>query len=192
MLASGLKRAGALDLRDPRRVTTAIAITLFVVLLVPFGRLISELAPAWPRPDSAGAMNGLVVIAVAMLAAVPMVGIGLPAQFLSIEVVQNFFSWMLAAGVLMTLWLALRRSIDWPTLFQGMPATLFAAALASVVIYVVWQPISATLHNLALTPERLIGAIFSMTLALPFFIAFELLVRRGTVLTSTSSPLRDG
>jgi len=185
--ASGMKRAGELNLADPRRATTGIALLLFVTLLVPFGRLVAGLAPAWPRREGAGAWAGLCIVTIALVAAVPMSATALPAQFLSIEVVRELFSWLLVAGILMTLWLVLRHSIDWPLMREGMLATFFAAVLAVALLYIVWQPMSVTMHNLSFTPERSLGAAFSMLVVLPFFMAFELLVRRGSLLMSTTA-----
>jgi len=185
--ASGMKRNGELNLSDPRQATTRIALLLFVVLLVPFGRLVAGLAPAWPRREGAGGWAGLGIVTIALLAAVPMIATALPAQFLSIEVVRELFSWLLVAGILMTLWLVLRHSIDWALMREGIFATLFTAMLAAALIYIAWQPMSVTMHNLSFTPERLLGAAFSMLVVLPFFMAFELLVRRGSVLRSTTA-----
>ena len=51
---TGTKRTGAIVLHDPRRATTAVALLLFLAVLIPFGRICGALAPAWERVDGGG------------------------------------------------------------------------------------------------------------------------------------------
>ena len=52
-------------------------------------------------------------------------------------------------------------------------------------IYVCQNSYSVTFHRLAFTPERLLAGILAATMVLPFWLGFEFLARRGTVLIST-------
>jgi len=64
-------------------------------------------------------------------------------------------------------------------------ATLFAAAFAFGAIAVLNGSYEVALHRTALTPERLMVTLASALLVLPFFLSFEVILRRGTTLMST-------
>ena len=81
---TGTKRTGAIVLHDPRRATTAVALLLFLAVLIPFGRICGALAPAWERVDGGGWL-GLGIVAGSLIAAIPLVATVSPAAFLSTE-----------------------------------------------------------------------------------------------------------
>ncbi|MFZ0676659.1 dienelactone hydrolase family protein [Candidatus Binatus sp.] len=182
---TGTKRTGALSLGDPRRATTAVALLLFLVLLVPLGRICGSLAPGWKRVDGGGWL-GLGIVAGSLIVAMPLVEAASPADFLSTQGGDQLFSWMGVAGVILIAILAARNSIDWHQIVAGHGPTLLAGAIALALIYAATIPMTVAIHRLSFTPERLIAACFSTMLALPFFLGFEMLVRRGGAGISTT------
>ena len=57
--------------------------------------------------------------------------------------------------------------------------------LLMTIIYLCQVANQVTLHNLALTPERLIFTVVGTALLLPFWLAFEFMLRRGELVVST-------
>lgn len=94
-------------------------------------------------------------------------------------------SWLTIAGGLLIALLAIEDPGDLRRLGSGLGATLFGAALAFGAIVVVIGAYDVVLHRTAFTPERLLVMLVSTLLLLPFFIAFELMLRRGTTLAAT-------
>jgi dienelactone hydrolase len=182
--ATGNKRTSAIDLRDPRRMTSTIALLLFACLLVPMGRMTATFAPRWDRAEGTGWL-GLVAVAAALAAAMPLVAMARPASFLGIEVGSELFSWLAVAGIIMLFVMAARTRLDWRKIGTGAGQVMLAAAMSFALIYAANGAMAATTHSLTLTPERALTMLFSTMLAFPFFLAFEMLVRRGGTTAST-------
>ncbi|MGB9381105.1 alpha/beta hydrolase [Candidatus Binatus sp.] len=181
---TGTKRTGAIVLHDPRRATTAVALLLFLAVLIPFGRICGALAPAWERVDGGGWL-GLGIVAGSLIAAIPLVATVSPAAFLSTEGGDELFSWLGVAGVILLAIFAARNSIDWRRIAAGVGPTLLAGGIALTLIYAATVQMMVAVHRMSFTPERLVAACFSTMLALPFFFGFETLVRRGAIGIST-------
>jgi hypothetical protein len=81
--------------------------------------------------------------------------------------------------------LALWNRLNGEQMRKDLGATLFAAALGFAVIYISIGAISVTFHRMAFTPERLLFFALGSALIYPFWLGFELLVRRGGVAIST-------
>lgn len=94
------------------------------------------------------------------------------AEFLSIQIANEIFSYLAAAGVLMVLWLVLGKSVEGQRLRQGGGATVAVAALAFALIYLMMVPMSVTIHRLVPTPELLIAIAIAAIVLLPFFLSF--------------------
>ncbi len=178
---SGVKRFAAPNVAEPRLSLVVICLVLFVLLLIPVGRVCAGLAPLWER-RSAGSIGwlGLLALLVALLAAMLLNASAPQAVFLSIVDGHAIVSWFAIAGGLLLVLLALRHPDDLRRVGNRPGLTLLAAALAFGAIVVLNGAYEVTLHNTSLTPERLLVTLASALLMLPFFLSFELLLRRGT------------
>jgi dienelactone hydrolase len=181
----GMTRTTDITLSDPRLRVAGIAGILFLILLVPIGRIAGAIAAPWAeRPSNADGWIGLAILAAALTAVMPLVANDTPAGFLSLVIGDSQVSWFAAAGIVMLAALALRARFDWPGFGAGAAQTIFAAALAFGAIYVCQNSYSVTFHRLAFTPERLLVFVPAFALMLPFWLGFEFLVRRGGVVMS--------
>ncbi len=180
-------RTAPIELADPRGVWVQLSGIILLFLLVAVGRIAGDLAPTWiRRPAGAEAWLSLVAVAAALLIAMPFVAAMPPAGFIPLEVANVLVSWFLVAGAILLVGLALTGRLDWSTLAENRLATLFAALVGFLAIYLMRAPAGVVLHRLVPTPERLIALIVCAALMLPFFLAFELLLRRGGIVTSTA------
>ena len=94
-------------------------------------------------------------------------------------------SWFAVASLFTVATLIVLHGGEWERVRAGAGATIFAALFAFAVIYACQVATSAQLHRNALTPERLMVLAMAAVLTLPFWMSFELLVRRGTTARST-------
>jgi dienelactone hydrolase len=177
---NGIRRNLPVDPRDQRRTSNGIAAGLFLLLLIAVGRLTGGFAETWPQRGTAQAWHGLVLLAAALLIAMPLAGIAPMAAVLSMPVANEVVSWFLIAGLIMVAVLWNQASIEGPVGRARPRATLGAAALAFGLIVAMVVPLSVTQHRMALTPERLVMTVLATLMMLPFFYAFELIVRRGS------------
>lgn len=183
--ATATPRTGAIDTSDPRLGVSRIALLLFLILLVPIGRVCGAMVPSWTeRPGGAQAWAGLAVLAAAMFITMPLAAAP-PAVFLSLVVGDLQVSWFLLAGLLILAGLTFSNHLDWLAIRDGSHGLAFAAIIGIAATYVPQLPLQVTFHNLALTPERLVAAVIATVLLLPFWLAFELMLRRGSVVMST-------
>ena len=102
------------------------------------------------------------------------------ASFLSLVDGHVLISWLAIAGGLLLTARACDIRGEMRLLGIGVGKTLFAAALAFGTIVVISGAYIVALRGTSLTPERLMVMFASAILLLPFFIAFELTLRRGT------------
>jgi pimeloyl-ACP methyl ester carboxylesterase len=182
----GVKRAGDPNLAEPRLTLILLCLPLFIFLLIPIGRVCGGITPMWERnPSDATGWLGLVALAIALFAAMALNANAPQADFLSIFQGHVIISWLAIAGALLVTLLAIQRPDDLRRLGNGAGATLLAAALAFGAIVVINGSYEVALHRTALTPERLLVTLASALLILPFFVSFELLLRRGTTTMAT-------
>ncbi|MGO9449823.1 MAG: dienelactone hydrolase family protein [Candidatus Binataceae bacterium] len=182
----GMARTTDIKLSDPRLRLARIARILFLILLIPIGRIAGSIATEWAeRPAGADGWIGLAILAAALLVVMPLVANDAPASFVSLVIGDAQVSWFGAAGVVIIATLLLWRRLEWVTFGGSTLPTMLAAALAVPAIYVCQNSYSVTFHRLAMTPERLIAWIFAAAMMLPFWLGFEFLVRRGGMLMST-------
>lgn len=183
--AFGTARADPVKLADPRVTVVSVAFAMFMVLLIPLGRICGGIAGAWTeRADGLLGWLGLLILAGALVAAMPLTTMQ-PAGFTALVVGAVQVSWLLAAGVIMIGTIALVRGPRWTLLRERIGFMPLAAAIAIGVIYLCQVAMSVTFHNLAFTPERFLAWILVSILLLPFWAGFEYLVRYGSVLAST-------
>jgi dienelactone hydrolase len=184
--ALGTARTGGINLREPRRRAAMLAVLLFVVLLIPLGKIGGEIAGVWSEePSGLGGWPGLVILVVALLAAMPLVAMIVPTAFFPLVVGDVQVAWFWSAGLLLAVALILAQVLQWRRLRDGLDATVFAALLVMTIIYLCQVADQVTLHTLALTPERLIFTVVGTLLLLPFWLSFEFMLRRGGLVVST-------
>jgi dienelactone hydrolase len=182
----GTPRTGPIELKDPRRGAARFALFIFVILLVPLGRVCGATAPSWPeeRPGASGWI-GLLILGGALLAAMPLAAAD-PAAFLQVVVGDIEISWFAVAGLIMVGVLALSYPLEWYRIREGAGAAMLAGAVGFAVVYVCQVAMSAMLHRLSLSPERLMVMAMASVLLFPFWLSFELLVRRGGLAMATT------
>jgi dienelactone hydrolase len=171
----------AVDLNDPRIQTQLIVFAAFIVLLVPLGFGLGAIAATHPRAPSPepGGWLGLLGIAGALVVALPLVSIYVPAYFLALDTGDILISWLSIAGFGIIGALALSDGLSAAKSLDGLGLTVMTALLGFALIYIMQVPGDVTLHNLSFTPERFIAFISATLLLVPFFLGFEILVGRG-------------
>ena len=183
----GIKRLAAPNVAEPRLRLVNLCVLLFILLLIPIGRVCGGLTTPWEhRAAGRTGWLGLVALLVALLVAMALNATTSQAAFLSIVDGQVMLSWLAIAGGLLIALLAIEDPDDLRRLGHGLGKTLFAAALAFGAIVVISGAYDVALHRAALTPERLLVTCAGALLLLPFFVAFELMLRRGTVALATT------
>jgi dienelactone hydrolase len=182
----GTTRTAPINLSEPRLKVRSVALFLFTFVLIGIGRVSGALVERWAeRPAGADGWYGELVVAIALLAAMPLVATNLPLGFFPLIVGDAQMSWLIAASVVAIGYLGINGRLDWGRTRDGLGATIFAGLLAFAAIYLCMNAISITLHRFSLTPERFLMLIAGTLMLLPFWYAFELLVRRGGVVIST-------
>jgi alpha/beta superfamily hydrolase len=178
-------RTGPIDLKDPRRGAARFALLMFVILLVPLGRICGSMAPTWAeeRPGPS-AWIGLLIVGGALLAAMPLAAAD-PASFVPVVIGSIQISWFSVAGLILVGVIALSHPLEWYRVREGAGAAMIAGAVGFAVAYVCQVAMSPTFHQLSLSPERLMVMAMGAVLMFPFWIGFEVLVRRGGVAIST-------
>jgi hypothetical protein len=149
------------------------------------GRLSGSMVASWgeERPGPSGWM-GLLILAGALLAAMPLTSAN-PASFVPLLVGNTQISWFAVASLFILGVLVLTGKIEWNRIREGFGAALIVGTVAFAIMYVCRVAYSVTLHTFALTPERAMVMAIAAVLTLPFWMGFELLVRRGSVVIST-------
>ncbi len=181
----GTTRTGAIETADGRLGATGFALLIFVILLVPIGRAAGSIAPQWSREQTGpSGLVGLVVLGGALIAAMPLAAAN-PASFVPVVVGNIQLSWYAVAGLIALGVLALSHTADWPRVREGAGAAIFAAAAGFAVAYVCQVAMSVTFHHQSLSPERLMVMAMASVILFPFWMGFELLVRRGGAVIST-------
>jgi dienelactone hydrolase len=163
---------------DARLAATGLAALALLLGLPALGAALAGLAPRHPEPHPLPPLAALGVLALALVASMPLLAVDVPASLLSVEVGDAVVSLFGLAGVMLLAGFALRRAAS-PLSSPGLRAALPAAAVALVAIYVLLIPLGTVLHRISLTPER--GLVFALASAglLPFSLAFQALLRRG-------------
>jgi dienelactone hydrolase len=182
----GMKRAGAPNLTEPRLTLILLCLPMFIFFLIPIGRVCGKMAPLWERrPLDTTGWLGLIALVVALFVAMALNANAPQAEFLSIFEGHVIISWLAIAGGLLIALLAFQHPEDLRRLSNGVGPTLIAAAFAFGAIVIINGAYEVALHRTALTPERLLVTLASALLLLPFFVAFELILRRGTTVMAT-------
>ena len=181
----GITRTGAIEVADARLGATGLAMLSFVILLVPIGRVCGSMVASWAaeRPGPSGWI-GLLILGGALIAAMPLAAAD-PASFVPVVVGDIQLSWFGVAGLIMVGVLALSHGLDWYRVREGAGAAILVAAGGFAVAYVCHIAMSVAFHYQSLSPERLMVMAMATALLFPFWMGFELLVRRGGSAIST-------
>ena len=165
---------------DPRLLATLLAALSLLLVLPTLGGLIGRLAPRCAQPDSGSALLGLAALALALFVSMPLLSVDIPGSALSVEVGDAVVSHLSLAGLAILAAAALR-SGPWPfPSFAALRAAVLPAGLGIVAVYVLLIPIGAVLHRLTLGPERVVVFAMAAVGLLPFALAFQGLLRRGS------------
>ncbi|HYK64769.1 MAG TPA: alpha/beta fold hydrolase, partial [Patescibacteria group bacterium] len=181
----GISRTAPLNLVDSRVRTQRLAVLAFVILLIPLGRLCGSIVATWPqdRPGPSGWVGELILVGV-LFAAMPLTSAD-PASFVPVIVGSLQVSWFAVASLFILGVFLLIRRVEWQRVREGFGAALIVATVAFALVYACHVAFTIMLHNVALTPERLMVMVMAVVLTFPFWMGFELLVRRGGVAIST-------
>jgi hypothetical protein len=170
----------------PWMLPVEIAFAAFLVLLLAVGETVGRIAPTRPRrADGINGLFGLGALAIVLAIAMPLVSSHPPAYFLSLDLGDVAFSWLGVAGAVLLAALAARGQLEDLELLEQPVRTALAALFGVAAVYIMMVPFGPVFHRLALTPERLVAAILSAVILTPFFLAFEVLLRRGGIAAST-------
>jgi dienelactone hydrolase len=182
--AFGREPGGAPPARDPRGRVVALLGLLMALVLPGLGLLIGGLTPTGEHLPDARRPQGLLLLAAALLAAMPLVSLGRPGAILSIEIGDEVIVHFGLAGIALLVILYLRDRARFAALFTAPGRSLLGAALATIAVYFLLQPFGVYLHGLSLTSERF--AVFALgALGLfPLALAREALLRRGRPLSA--------
>ena len=175
-------------LADPRLGTAALYLLVATILLGFVGWLAGRLVPPLPTTTTVGSW---VLLVLALLLALPLLAVG-PPGLLPLSEDSVVTSLAVAGGLLWAMrWLARRSAIagsvpSWVGTGEWLPlrSVLVPGLAAGAAFFVLLNPLGAVFHRLIPTPERLVLWIAVGVLVLPFFAAFEAIVRRGTVVRS--------
>lgn len=178
----GVERAGPPRLADPRWIPLALALLAGLALLPGLGDLLGALAPPWPEAGGGG-RRAFGILAGAFAVTVPVLSTGERlAWFTGLEALDTLLPQLaLIGGLLLTLGAfrpGLLPSIPGPGRWRG----IAVAALGAGLVYSVLAPMSVALRRLTPTPERLLALILTLPFLALFFLALDLLLRRGTPL----------
>lgn len=179
----GTQRAEAAPpLAEPRLAAFGVAIAAATVLLAGVGWVAGRLTRGLEERPARGGALGLVAIAGALLVAMPFVSIGVPASFLALEVGDVVASLLAIAGAVLLVALALRGDTG---RFPPLRGVLAGAAVGFLGVYILLTPIGVVGHHMSFERGRLLPFAGMTLLLLPFFVAFEALLRRGRPATAT-------
>ena len=181
----GTTRTGAIEVADARLGASGFALLVFVIALVPMGRVCGSMAAYWADERSgASGWIGLLILGGALIAAMPLAEAD-AASFVPVVIGDIQLSWFGVAGLIIVGVLALSHRLDWYRIREGAGAAIFAAAGGFAVAYVCQAAMSVAFHHQSLSPERLMVMALATVLLFPFWMGFELLVRRGGTAIST-------
>ena len=182
----GITRTGAIEVADGRLGATGLALLVFVIALVPMGRVCGSMVADWAgeRPGPSGWI-GLLILGGALIASMPLAGAD-PASFVPVVVGDIQLSWFGVAGLIIVVVLALSHRLDWYRIREGAGAAILAAAGGFAVAYVCQVAMSVAFHHQSMSPERLMVMAMASVILFPFWMGFELLLRRGGPAISTA------
>jgi hypothetical protein len=178
------RRATAPSFDDPRLPVARLGLLAALVLLGGIGVAVGGLSPLGVQRSASGGISALLALAVVLLATMPLMALGSPLSFLGLEVGDLTLAHMSVAGVLWLGGLALTGRLDAASWRPGAGRAALAGAVGFVAVYALLVPLGVVVHRLTPTPERLAVMVAAALAILPFFLAFELGLRRGGAFTA--------
>src|SRR5207248_7992874 len=165
---------------DPRLGTAGLYFLVTAVLIGFVGAVAARLVPRRPSGARGGAW---LLLAGALVLTVPIMAVG---QLGVLPLTEDGIVVSLAlTGALLwaARWFAAGRGVvaGWLGTESWLPlrSVLLPGAAAGVALFLVLMPLGAVFHRLVPTPERFVLWVVAAALLLPFFAAFEAIVRRG-------------
>jgi alpha-beta hydrolase superfamily lysophospholipase len=165
------------DLADPRALPALLAAALLPLTLLGVGLALGSVVPAWPVRESRRA-EALAGLAIALLAALPLVSASPLAAFVGLEVADVLAGHLFGAGLLLCGGVALSGERLIPDR-EAAARSVLVGATGFAVLYVLLAPIGGLAHELAPSPPRARVTLLLALLLFPFFLGFEHCVRRG-------------
>lgn len=185
--AFGVERTPVPVPSDPR-LAVALVIALALPLVLPgLGMVVGRLAPAGAALAAEGRGTGLALLAGALLATLPLLAVGSPGPIVSAEVGDVVVTHFASTGLVLLVLLILRGRVSAGSWLHDGLRALFPAAVATISIYLLLQPLGVVVHRLTLTPERVAVFFLSWLGFLPFASACALLLRRGPLASATAA-----
>ncbi len=187
--AFGLEHGRAPLPADPRGRVVALLGLLMALVLPGLGLLVGGLTPTTEHlPDSRRPV-GLVLLAAALLATMPLASLGSPGAILSIEIGDVVIVHFALAGIALLIAIFKRDRSQFTSLFTAPGRSLLGAALGMLGAYMLLQPFGVYLHRIALTPERMGVFLLATAGFLPLALAMQVLLRRGRPLSAAGYSL---
>jgi dienelactone hydrolase len=185
----GVERGTFFLRSDPRLSAALIGLLAFLLVLPGLGEGVGRLAPRLETRSREGALGRLGLLAVALVATLPLVSVGDPARILPLVVGNVVVVHFFAAGVAILGGLLLTRRFDASALRSGLASSFGSALLGLVVLYLLLTPFGVVFHSLGLTPERGVLALGAALLVFPFQFGFHYLLRRGGTVAAAIASL---
>jgi dienelactone hydrolase len=176
--------AGAPAPPDPRGRLAVLLAVLTALVLPGLGLLIGGLTPTTEHLPDTRRWIGLLLLAAALLAAMPLASLGSPGAALSIEVGDVIVVHFALAGIALLVVLYLRDRARFASLFAAPGRSLLGAGLGAVAVFFLLQPVSVYVHRFSLTPERTVVFAVAALGFFPLALAMQALVRRGSPLSA--------
>jgi dienelactone hydrolase len=182
--AFGREPGDAPPVSDPRGPVVALLGALMALVLPGLGLLVGGLTPTTEHLPASRRPLGLLLLAAALVASMPLASLGNPGAILSIEIGDAVVIHFALAGIALLIAIYLRDRTQFGSLFAAPGRSLLGAALGMIGAYILLQPFGVTLHRIALTPERM--GIFALATVglLPLSLAMQVLLRRGRPLSA--------
>ncbi|MCZ6464067.1 MAG: alpha/beta fold hydrolase [Proteobacteria bacterium] len=181
-----IQREGRAGRSDPRGAVVLLGFALLLFVLPGLGDVAGRLAAsaeARPERSRAGGGAGLLLVAGGLVATLPIFAAGNPGALIPFEVGDITIPHFAVTGVMLLTLLALGGRLDRSSL-SDVGAGAVAAGVVLFALYFLMTPLGVVVHRLSLTPERAAGGLLLMVLLVPFALAFNLLLRRGSTLES--------
>ena len=178
------QRTTAPSFVDPRMPVAGVGLLAMLVLLAGIGVAVGGLSPLGAQRPASGGLGALLALAIVLLATMPLMALGSPLSFLGLEVGDLTLAHMSVAGVLWLGGMALTGRLDGASWRPGAGRAALAGAAGFVAVYALLVPLGVVFHRLTPTPERVAVMVGAALAILPFFLAFELGLRRGGAFTA--------
>ena len=185
----GVERGTFFLRADPRLRTALLGLLAFLLVLPGLGDALGRLSPKLAERPARGTPGRLGLVALALVATLPLVAVGDPSRILPLVVGNVVVTHLFAAGLAIFAGLLLRDKLDASAIRAGAMASSGAALLGLVAVYFLLTPFGAVLHGLGLTPERGVLALGAGVLVAPFQLVFHHLLRRGSTAVAAVSSL---